>query len=254
MDNQKLGEILGANLGEDRPLTSVDLDPVFTNDEVLAMAEGRGYVLGPLATREGLDDGAEPVDTESDTTAPETAEATDRYDDTDALATLSPERQERAIALKTVFAEKFSTSERVLTAEDFGVVLVGEKAVVMFTGGNGVYRGSYNAIMDNKKANKAKYTVELNGQTIDSRDEVTWDLYKAFLASAKAQGITPPDSKQLAESEDNDEPHTGTWLTGEKPDGFYADCGDVDRGRANRDWYDRNNDWYGLRFRPAAAV
>ncbi len=207
-------------------------------------------VLGSLVT------GAETLTTDS-ATIPETTETTDRYDDTDALASLSPERRERAIVLKAMFAEQFSSSERTLSPEDFGVVLVGkakaQTAVVLLTSGSGLYKGSYDRIMDKKKANKTAYTVEVNGQTIDSREAMTWDTYKAFIASAKAQGLTPlSDSRPLAK--ENNEPWTGTWLTGEQTDGFDAYFGICHSGGAYRLWSVRNGDWHSLRFRPAAAV
>ena len=207
-------------------------------------------VAGSLAT------GAETLTTDSDI-SPEAVESTDHYDDTDVLASLSPERRERATALKASFAEKFSTTERALSPEDFGVVLVGEgeaqTAVVLLISGNGLYKVSYDRIMDKKKANKAAYTVTVDGQTIDSREAMTWDTYRAFIASAKAQGPTPlPDSEPLAK--ENNEPWTGTWLTGEQADGFRAGYGLVSGGDARRTWRTRHGDWSFLRFRPAAAV
>ena len=207
-------------------------------------------VLGSLAS------GAETMTTDSATT-PETTGTTDRYDDTDALASLSPERRERAIVHKAMFAEQFSSPERTLSPEDFGVVLVGEAegqtAVMLLTSGNGLYKGSYDRIMDKKKANKAAYTVEVNDRTIDSREAMTWETQKAFIASTKAQGLTPlSDREPLAK--ENNEPWTGTWLTGEQADDFLAYCGYVDGGDVCGYLDIRHYGWPSLRFRPAAAV
>jgi uncharacterized protein (DUF2267 family) len=66
--------------------------------------------VGPLATTEAL---AESVTDQVTETAPVEVE-------------LTPEERERATGLQAAFAEKFSTKERVLTPEDFGVVAVGE--------------------------------------------------------------------------------------------------------------------------------
>lgn len=176
---------------------------------------------------------------------------------TSVLESLTPEKRERATALQTAMAEKFSTKETPLTPEDFGVVLRGEgeeqEAVVMLTTDSGLYKGSYNSVMSSKKKNKQNYTVEVDGEEIDTRSAMTWETYQAFIEQAKANGADPlPDSRQL--SEQNDQPWTGTWLTEEEADGFFAHFGDVGDGGPRRHWDFRDRDWSILRVRPAAVV
>lgn len=144
-----------------------------------------------------------------------------------------------------------------MTLKDFGLVAVGEgksrKVVVMLTTSNGLYRGSYDQIMSDKKANQAAYTVKVNGQKIDTRQAMTWDLYQAFITQAEADGThSLPDSVALAE--DNDEPWTATWLTGEPAVGLDARYGRVPGGRPNRFWDRRDDDWGVVRVRPAAVI
>lgn len=170
----------------------------------------------------------------------------------DVFATLTPEQQERARAKQTALAEHFSTEAQPLSPEDFGVVAVGEgenrSLFVMLTTGNGLYKGSYNTIMGDDGA----FMLEVDGEQVDTRKDVTWDLYQAFIDQAKTGDDPLPDSAAL--SEENDEPRTGTWLTGEEPDGFGAGCGDVRRRGARRFWRNRYYVWYDLRVRPAAAI
>lgn len=127
-------------------------------DEIFEAAQARGLELPSLAGTLAV----------SETLIPET---------TDLLTTLNPEQQERATGLQTVMVERFSTKETPLTPEDFGLVAVGEgesrKVIVMLTAGNGLYRGSYDQIMNDKKANQAAYIVKFDGQKIDTRQAMT---------------------------------------------------------------------------------
>ena len=170
----------------------------------------------------------------------------------DLFSTLTPEQQERAKAKQVAFAEHFSTPERPLNPEDFGVVAVGEgknrRTFVMLTTGNGLYKGSYNAIMSNDE----DFTVEIDGEAIDTRTAMTWGIYRAFIDQAKADGNPLPDSAALAK--ENNEPHTATWLTGEKPRGLYARYGFVRGSVAYRRWYYQDYDWGFLRVRPGAEI
>lgn len=127
------------------------------------------------------------------------------------------------------------------------------RTFVMLITGNGLYKGSYDNIMNNKKANKEAYMVEVDGKQIDTREAMTWDLYQAFINQAKADGVNPlPDSAAL--SKENGQPWTKTWLTGEPAGGLYADYGDVREGGAERSWDFRRGDWGVVRVRPAAEV
>ncbi len=121
----------------------------------------------------------------------------------------------------------------------------------MLTTGNGLYKGSFDKIID-KKSYK-DFVIEVNGERIDTRKAMTWDTYKAFITQSKASGVNPlPDSRPL--SEQNDQPWTGTWLTGEQPTKLNANCGTVDGDMPYRDWGIRSLDWYSMRVRPAAVV
>jgi len=194
--------------------------------------------VGPLATTEALATDAAVLELAIDT--PET---------TDVETELTPEQHERAGVLQAALAEKFSTDERKLTPEDFGLVTVGEgetkQVLVMLTTGNGLYHGSWNTIMNDKKAN----TIEIDGQKVDSRKAMTWEAYQALVAQAD----TPlPDSQAL--QAENGEPWTATWLTGEQADGLRAQYGFVYYGGPDRLWNDRRDGWNDILFRPAAVV
>lgn len=168
----------------------------------------------------------------------------------DELESLTPEQRERVQALQAALAEKFG-----LEPEAFGAVAVGKgeqsRLVVMLTAGNGLYKGSWNAIMDKKSAKD--FEIEVGGQKIDTRTAMTWEAYQAFVADARARGVELlPDSEPL--SKRTGQPWSGTWLTGEKPDGLNARYGYVGYGRPRCDWGRRNDVWRDLRVRPAAEV
>lgn len=186
----------------------------------------------------------------------------------DILATLTPEKRQRAKTMQTAFAEHFSTIETPLAPEDFGLVVVSSqlhlpareqlalpdaKTVAMLTTGNGLHMGSYDSVMSNKKKNEQNFTVEVDGEEIDTREAMTWETYQAFIAQAKTSGTDPlPDSRKL--SRQNGQPHTGTWLTGEPATEFGADYGFVFGDGPDRKWHVRDNAWNILRVRPAAVV
>jgi len=164
----------------------------------------------------------------------------------------SPEQRQQAEAVIAALAEKFERP-----AEDFGVVLVesveGEpRAVVMLTAGNGIYKGSYNAVMANK--NTDDFMLEIDGRQVDTRTAMTWDVYQAFINGEKVRGTNPlPDSPQLADQ--NNQPWTETWLTGEPADDFNAYSGLVNlEGYPNYVWGPRNYADDTLRFRPAVML
>ena len=236
MDVERLGEIVGASVATGAPLNPEQVESVLTEEEFLQAAERRGYVLGFIATSEEA----------ADDTIPETPIPIDLF------STLTPEQQERAKAKQVAFAEHFSTPERPLNPEDFGVVAVGEgknrRTFVMLTTGNGLYKGSYNAIMSNDE----DFTVEIDGEAIDTRTAMTWGIYRAFIDQAKADGNPLPDSAALAK--ENNEPHTATWLTGEKPDELFAYFGYVRGGDADRRWDGQYYGWSGMRVRPGAEI
>lgn len=169
-----------------------------------------------------------------------------------ALASLKPEQRQQAEAVITALAEKFERQP-----EDFGVVLVeseeGEpRVVVMLTAGNGIYKGSYNAVMANK--NTDDFMLEIDGRQVDTRPAITWDVYQAFINGEKVRGTNPlPDSPQLADQ--NNQPWTETWLTGEPSDVFRAYSGRVLQvGLPDRPWHGRGNAFAFRRVRPAVVL
>lgn len=190
-------------------------------DEIREAAKARGLELPAFV-------GSLAVDSATDTPEVLTPETADLFN------TLTPEQQERATVLQSAMVERFSTKEISLSPEDFGLVVVlgpkryydmrglepmpeesrERRTFVMLITGNGLYKGSYDNIMNNKKANKEAYMVEVDGKQIDTREAMTWDLYQAFINQAKADGVNPlPDSAAL--SKENGQPWTKTWLTGE---------------------------------------
>lgn len=240
MDLERFGEIVRTSVVGNIPVTAEQVEATLTDEEILQAVERRGLAVGSLATPEALSD---LPDGTTDTASEAAPVETD----------LTPEQHERATSLQTALAEKFSTDERKLTPEDFGVVAVGtgeaQTVLVMLTTGNGLYRGSYNQIMSDKKANVASYTIEVDGQKVDTRKAMTWEAYQAFIARAEAP---LPDSTALRA--ENGEPWTATWLTGEQPDDLDAQYGDVSDGGPYRNWSTRDDDWNSLWFRPAAVV
>lgn len=220
-------------------------------DTMLVGSLGEAATNG--ATSEEVQVAAEPSETTGESTEQEAEPATEPQ--TSIFDTLTPEQQERARAKQVAFAEHFSTKERPLSAEDFGLVAVGEgderQVMVMLTTGNGLYEGSYNNIMSKKR--DKDFTVKVGRKNIDTRKTTTWEVYQAFINQAKANNVNPlPDSGQLEET--NDQPWTGTWLTGDPTVGFDACFGLVRDGKPGRYWYARRNGWNGLRVRPAAVV
>lgn len=238
MDNERLGEIVDTSVASGKPPTAEQVAGVLTDPELLKAARARGLAVSQAATSEAMSE------------AP---------NNTDVLATLSPEQHERARALQSAMAEKFSTEQTPLTPEDFGVVLAGEsggqRAVVMLTTGNGLYKGSYNSIMSEES--DEEFVVKVDGEKVDTRSAMTWEVYEAFIKQAIASGIDPlPDSQSL--SEQNDQPWTATsWLNRRSGDEFYVYYGsvdDVDEVGPSRGWCARYDDRNNLRVRPAAAV
>lgn len=71
-------------------------------------------------------------------------------------------------------------------------------------------------MFDRRNVNK-NFMVAVDGIKFDTRAGMTWPVYQAFIAEAKAKGVDPlPDSQQLANQ--NGEVWTHTWLPGEEAD------------------------------------
>ena len=200
-------------------------------------------IVGPLATTEALASTTDALAGGDEATETPTTDAE-----------LTPEQHERVSLLQTVLVEKFSTNERKLTPEDFGVVTVGKgrtkKLLVALTTLDGLYQGSWDTIMNDDKPNASKYTIEVDGQQVDTRKAMTWKAYQALID----QVDTPLPDRQEARADDG-EPWTGTWLTGEQPDDHLrAQFGFVNGGGPVRDLYIRDHSWINLRFRPVVVV
>ena len=180
----------------------------------------------------------------------------------DVFDTLTPEQQERATKLTGAMAEKFGVD-----AKDFSVLETedGIKAVA-YTAGNGIDLGdptktvdkkrSWNSIFDKKNAQN--FMVEVDGKQVDTRTGMTSDVYDAMVDGAKARGDEfLPDSPQLSESDENDQPWTITLMTGEpeRADEFRAPYRDVtEDGHVNGSWVNRDGDIGDVRFRPAVVI
>lgn len=166
------------------------------------------------------------------------------------LASLSSEQREQAEKTVSAMVEKFSTKDRELTAEDFGVVYYEaedgkNEAAVMLTTDSGIYMGSYNNIMKNNEACQ----LDVDGRQVDTRAAMTFNLYKAFIGQAKKDDTDQlPDSSQLGV-------WTGTWLTGEAPRDRYAGYGYIYLdGQPLHRWYRDGVDASNRRFRPAVVL
>lgn len=179
----------------------------------------------------------------------------------DVLSLLSPEQAERAIRLTSAMAKKFSVDE-----SDFSIlalktessekhITIAYDVVVVYSGSNGIHKGSWNEIMD-KKSSK-NFTVNVDHKNIDTREALTLDVYKAIVEKAIANGETLPDSRQL--SDKNNQPWTWTLLTGEKSeakitlDAPHAYVDDTDSARGPL-VYDPTYDGEIVRFRPAVVL
>lgn len=169
--------------------------------------------------------------------------------ETPTVVELSPEQQEKALALTSAIAEKFG-----VRMEDFSVLketIDGESRLVLaYTAGNGIHLGSWNKIFDKKNAKD--FMIEIHGKKYDTRTGMTEAVYRGVYDYAKQTGQTLPDSRQL--SDKNDEPWTWTLLTGEQADGLSAPIADVNGGKVGRSWSDRDDDGSLVRFRPAVVI
>lgn len=169
----------------------------------------------------------------------------------ESLGQLTPEQQKKVDGSIAAMAEKFGVKP-----EEFSVLRTTaedgrEGIVVAHTAPNGIYKGSWNKIMD-KKSNK-DFIVEVDGQQIDTRTGMTRSVYRAFIAEARANGVDPlPDSSVL--SKQNGEPWTATWLTGGQAGGLAAPRADVNEGRVRERWFNRGNDYQRVRLRPAVVI
>ncbi|MEK9196058.1 MAG: hypothetical protein AAB914_01685, partial [Patescibacteria group bacterium] len=140
-----------------------------------------------------------------------------------------------------------------------GVVLVGEgdrqKAVVMLTTGSGLYKGSYNTIMANEVSNNQAYTIEVDGQKIDTRKAMTGSVYQAFIEQAIKSGVDPLPDSPPALAEKSGQPWTETWLTGSPIVAFRAYvCAVGNAGRPHYFLRGRHGNCHSLRIRPGAVV
>jgi hypothetical protein len=169
----------------------------------------------------------------------------------DALMLLTPEQKEKAEKIIEALVKKFE-----LDPGDVGIVMIetdnGEKQpVVMHTGDYGICKGSWNSIC--AKENAKDYRVKIDGKQADTRSGMTLAAYSAFIADARARGVDPlPDSLPL--SQQNGEPWTGTWLTGEQATSLDAPGGVVQGDFVYNRWHNRDRGSRDVRFRPAVVI
>ncbi len=165
------------------------------------------------------------------------------------FASLNFEEQKYVESLQAAMVEKFSTDERPLSIEDFGVVTKANAVYIMLTTTAGLYKGSFDAIMK-KRGHRLEYVINVNNESIDTRFGMDMELFEAFVNQIKATGdSTPmPDMHTI----DND---TSTLMTGEEELKYKAHIGFVDRdGSVGRTWVSRECATPDMRFRPAALV
>ncbi len=194
------------------------------------------------------------ADTDTDTDTDTDSSNKPETNQSDIISLLSPEQAEKAKKLTAVMAEKFGVSEA-----NFSLLATeteaGEKQFTLaYSAGNGIHKGSWNTIM-NKKSTK-DFTVELDGQTLDTRTGMTKTVYNSMVEQAKLSNQILPDSPKL--EKENNQPwiSTTTLFTGEQTRGRYT----VQAARVNDDgsvydyWISHDADYKGVRFRPAVVI
>lgn len=160
-----------------------------------------------------------------------------------ASVTGNPRQHKQLASLQNRLADKFSTDDRELKPEDFGVISMikngAPEVYVALTTPTGLFRGSYHAIMSRKRGNTAAYTVKVGGQRVDTREAMSRRLHRAInvqaLAGYIALGPAQPDSES-----DSDTSmvtvRSGTWYTGDRPEELIAPFGYDDEVYPERQW------------------
>ncbi len=176
---------------------------------------------------------------------------------------LTPEQQEKAAKVKAALAEKFGVTEIVFSTLKVTTEEGDERLIVAFDARSGIDLGgkrkdydpkrSWNSIFDKK--NDGKFIIEVDGQKFDSRLGMTRATYEAMVAEARVyvEALPLHDSREL--SEQNGEPWTWTWLTGEEADRDVAPIADVGGdGQVYSFWNRRDDGYRDMRFRPAVVI
>lgn len=168
---------------------------------------------------------------------------------------LSSEQKEKASKLITGMAEKFEVDK-----EDFSIVVTETESeagatrqqyTIAYAGGNGLYRGAWNQIMDTEAA--GDFVIEIDGREVDTREGMTLSVYKAMVNQAQANSEILPDSQELAER--NGEPWTWTLRTGEKVGAKSAPYVTVyGEGQVYDVWRACDDSEQNVRFRPAVIL
>lgn len=174
--------------------------------------------------------------------------------------TLTPEQLDRVASLQKAMMAEFSNLRHPLSPEDFGLINVGEgkeqKTVFMITKPiSPTIRASK---YKDAKAERWPNFIKVEGGKVNVIKAMTWDVYKAFIEQAAANGIDPlPDSPELGINS------SATWLTGERVRDGQAAYAYVQNGRAHlslvdKDEYDVFHEYrsnvYPVCIRPAVVI
>lgn len=180
----------------------------------------------------------------------------------DALATpeveLDPHAQTQITEARHTLAQQFSTSDRILTPDDFEPILInqskGQSLYVALTAEKGLRRGSFDQIMSAENASSDDYIVEVNGQLIDTRAAMTRRLHRAIvLRRATQQAQQPPQPAGIALPE-HPKPRVATWYTGDRPEAQLAPFGYDDDLFPQRLWRGRTAILGSTLFRPGVKI
>lgn len=231
--------------------------------EIIEAAQGRGIELPLFAGTSILHSAVEDLTEGSSVEADQSLEAQPKVEHLSVFRELNEEQQEKAVTLMTAMAEKFGVN-----FEDFSVVKsVGEDGgdcyTVVYAATTGIDIGDPEKDSDSKRSWESilseeaedAFIIELDGQSVDTRTGMTESVYRAFIAEAKSQGISPlPDSPAL--SDQNDDNWPSTWLTGQLE--VWGNGGldaSVDKdGQILVVWRNPKNDYRSRLFRPAVKL
>lgn len=162
------------------------------------------------------------------------------------------QKQRRVIDIQWKLAKKFSNEDRLLSPEEFGVVTVNKSTFVALTS-EGLERGSYNSIMSDDEDNTAAYTIDVDGQEVDTRTSMTRRLHRAMNIQALAKYIAiSPDNLFIYNQ--NNGPKSGTWYTGDRPNALQAPFGYDSDIYPERHWRGRDSVLGSIAMRPTVEV
>lgn len=168
----------------------------------------------------------------------------------------TPQALDRVTEAQQVLTERFSTEERPLTPEDFGAIALMKEGqtnlFVALTAEKGLKRGSFNQIMSADKTTTGEYTVELDGQLVDTRTVMTRRLHRAIVLRRAAQTTAP--IRQVPQLPEHAVPRNGTWYTGDRPTAGLAPFGYDDDIFPERMWREPRGVFSSILLRPGVKI